>query len=163
MPPSVVELPDSRNWRDASGGLPVAHIRTMEETYRDFPASENFNMLVLTTFGCAALWLAAIGIAAQAGRGCETALSETASGVRVERARSTAFRPVNIRPRPNALTSRARCVFLLQAKSGALANRRDDHSRLFCWEVDEFRSGQRWPPNGHDNGGEARHGARSMA
>ncbi|MDE3160147.1 MAG: FtsX-like permease family protein [Acidobacteriota bacterium] len=49
--------------RAASGGLPVAHIRTMEETISRSTASENFNMLVLTIFGCAALLLAAIGIA----------------------------------------------------------------------------------------------------
>ena len=48
--------------REASGGLPVARVRTMEETISRSTAPENFNMLVLTIFGCAALLLAAIGI-----------------------------------------------------------------------------------------------------
>jgi predicted lysophospholipase L1 biosynthesis ABC-type transport system permease subunit len=48
--------------REVSGGLPVARIRTMEETISRSTAAENFNMLVLTIFGCAALLLAAIGI-----------------------------------------------------------------------------------------------------
>lgn len=48
--------------REASKGLPVAQIRTMEETLSSSTATENFNMLVLTIFGCSALLLAAIGI-----------------------------------------------------------------------------------------------------
>jgi ABC-type antimicrobial peptide transport system permease subunit len=48
--------------REASGGLPVARVRTMEETISRSTAAQNFNMLVLTIFGCAALLLAAIGI-----------------------------------------------------------------------------------------------------
>jgi ABC-type antimicrobial peptide transport system permease subunit len=48
--------------RDASGGLPIARIRTMEETLSRSAATQNFNMLVLTIFGCSALLLAAIGI-----------------------------------------------------------------------------------------------------
>jgi len=48
--------------REVSGGLPVARIRTMEEILSRSTAAENFNMLVLTIFGCAALVLAAIGI-----------------------------------------------------------------------------------------------------
>jgi predicted permease len=48
--------------RHASGGLPVARIRTMEEILSRSTARENFNMLVLTIFGCSALLLAAIGI-----------------------------------------------------------------------------------------------------
>jgi putative ABC transport system permease protein len=48
--------------REASGGLPVADVRTMEQTISRSTAAENFNMLVLTIFGCAALLLAAIGI-----------------------------------------------------------------------------------------------------
>ena len=48
--------------REASGGLPVARVRTMEEILSRSTAAENFNMLVLTIFGCAALLLAAIGI-----------------------------------------------------------------------------------------------------
>ena len=48
--------------REASGGLPVARNRTMEQAVSRSTAAENFNMLVLTIFGCAALVLAAIGI-----------------------------------------------------------------------------------------------------
>jgi len=47
--------------REATG-LPVAHVRTMEEVISRSTAAENFNMLVLTIFGCAALLLASIGI-----------------------------------------------------------------------------------------------------
>ncbi len=48
--------------REASGGLPVAHIRSMDEIVVQSTARADFNMLVLTIFGCAALLLAAIGI-----------------------------------------------------------------------------------------------------
>lgn len=40
----------------------MARIRTMEEVLSRSTATENFNMLVLTIFGCSALLLAAIGI-----------------------------------------------------------------------------------------------------
>jgi ABC-type antimicrobial peptide transport system permease subunit len=63
VPPLSLSSPIRNELREASGGLPVAHIRTMEETISRSSASENFNMLVLTIFGCAALLLAAIGIA----------------------------------------------------------------------------------------------------
>jgi putative ABC transport system permease protein len=48
--------------REASGGLPVAGVRTMDETLSRSTAAENFNTLVLTVFGCSALLLAAMGI-----------------------------------------------------------------------------------------------------
>jgi putative ABC transport system permease protein len=48
--------------QQASGGLPVARVRTMEETVSRSTAAESFNTLVLTIFGCSALLLAAIGI-----------------------------------------------------------------------------------------------------
>jgi putative ABC transport system permease protein len=48
--------------RQASGGLPVARIRSMEEIRSRSTATENFNMIVLAIFGCSALLLAAIGI-----------------------------------------------------------------------------------------------------
>ena len=48
--------------RQASGGFPVAHVRTMDEVVVRSTARENFNMLLLTIFGAAALILAAIGI-----------------------------------------------------------------------------------------------------
>lgn len=48
--------------RQASGGLPVARIATMDEILSQAIARENFNMFVLTVFGAAALVLAAVGI-----------------------------------------------------------------------------------------------------
>ncbi len=47
--------------RTASGGLPVAHVRTMEEIVSRSTARQDFNML-LSIFGGSALVLAAIGI-----------------------------------------------------------------------------------------------------
>ena len=47
---------------DASGGLPVGQIRTMEQVLSRSTVNANFNTLVLTIFGCSALLLAAIGI-----------------------------------------------------------------------------------------------------
>jgi len=46
----------------ASGGLPVAHIRTMEEIVVLKTSRQRFNMLLLTIFGASALLMAAIGI-----------------------------------------------------------------------------------------------------
>jgi predicted permease len=63
VPPLSLSSSIRNELREASGGLPVAHIRTMEETISRSTAAENFNMLVLTIFGCGALLLAAIGIA----------------------------------------------------------------------------------------------------
>jgi predicted permease len=48
--------------RFASGGFPVAHIRTMEEAMGTSTARQSFNMVLLTIFGGVALILAAIGI-----------------------------------------------------------------------------------------------------
>jgi putative ABC transport system permease protein len=48
--------------RIASGGLPVAHIRTMEEIEARNIARQRFNMLLLTVFGSAGLLMAAIGV-----------------------------------------------------------------------------------------------------
>jgi len=48
--------------RQASGGLPVARVRTMDEVVVQSTAREDFNMVLLTIFGCSALLLAAIGI-----------------------------------------------------------------------------------------------------
>jgi putative ABC transport system permease protein len=48
--------------RLASGGFTVAHVRTMDEVMQRSTVHENFNMLLLTIFGAAALVLAAIGI-----------------------------------------------------------------------------------------------------
>jgi predicted permease len=48
--------------REASGGLPVAHIRTMEEIDRLIISRQRLNMLLLTFFGASGLLLAAAGI-----------------------------------------------------------------------------------------------------
>ena len=48
--------------RQASGGFPVAHIRTMDEVVGNSTARVSFNMLLLGIFGAVALILAAIGI-----------------------------------------------------------------------------------------------------
>ncbi len=48
--------------REASGGLPVAHIRDMDELVVQDTSRQRFNMLLLTIFGSAALLMAAIGI-----------------------------------------------------------------------------------------------------
>jgi len=48
--------------RDASGGLPVAHIRTMDELEARNTSRQRFNMLLLTIFGGAGLLMAAIGV-----------------------------------------------------------------------------------------------------
>src|SRR5579863_9310080 len=48
--------------RIASGGFPVAHVRTMDEMVSRSTSRESFNMSLLTIFGGVALVLAAIGI-----------------------------------------------------------------------------------------------------
>ena len=48
--------------REASGGLPVAHIRTMEELEATNIAQQRLNMLLLSVFGFAGLLMAAIGV-----------------------------------------------------------------------------------------------------
>ena len=48
--------------REASGGLPVAHVRTMAEVEVRNTARQRFNMLLLTIFGGAGLMMAAIGV-----------------------------------------------------------------------------------------------------
>jgi ABC-type antimicrobial peptide transport system permease subunit len=48
--------------REASGGLPIAHIRSMDEIVVSTTSRQRFNMLLLTVFGASALLVAAIGI-----------------------------------------------------------------------------------------------------
>jgi putative ABC transport system permease protein len=48
--------------REATGGLPVARVKSMDEILVRSTARSDFNMLLLTVFGCAALLLAAIGV-----------------------------------------------------------------------------------------------------
>jgi len=48
--------------RQVSGGLPVAHIRSMTQVVAQSTARATFNTLLLTVFGAAALVLAMVGI-----------------------------------------------------------------------------------------------------
>jgi predicted permease len=48
--------------REATGGLPVARVKSMDEIIVSSTARSDFNMLLLTVFGAAALVLAAIGV-----------------------------------------------------------------------------------------------------
>jgi len=52
----------AKQLRIASGGFPVAHVRTMDEVMGRSTARQSFNMLLLSVFGAVALLLAAIGI-----------------------------------------------------------------------------------------------------
>jgi predicted permease len=60
--PRTLVKPITAALRDASGGLPVAHVRTMDEIEARNTARQRFNMLLLTVFGFAGLLMAAIGI-----------------------------------------------------------------------------------------------------
>ena len=60
--PHAVVTPVTSALREATGGLPVAHIRTMEEVDRLVISQQRFNMLLLTVFGMSGLLLAAVGI-----------------------------------------------------------------------------------------------------
>jgi predicted permease len=52
----------SASLRETSGGLPVAHIRTMDEIEAQNIARQRLNMLLLMVFGSAGLLMAAIGV-----------------------------------------------------------------------------------------------------
>jgi predicted permease len=52
----------SEQLRQASGGFPVARVRSMDEVVVQSTARESFNMLLLSIFGASALVLASIGI-----------------------------------------------------------------------------------------------------
>jgi predicted permease len=60
--PHTLISPISAGLREASGGLPVAHIRTMEELEAVNIARQRLNMLLLSVFGFAGLLMAAIGV-----------------------------------------------------------------------------------------------------
>ncbi len=60
--PRTLVAPITGALREASGGLPVAHVRTMDEIEVRNTARQRFNMLLLTVFGSAGLLMAAIGI-----------------------------------------------------------------------------------------------------
>jgi putative ABC transport system permease protein len=60
--PHALVAPVTSALREASSGLPVAHIRTMDEIYSLTISRQRFNMLLLTVFGASGLLLAAAGI-----------------------------------------------------------------------------------------------------
>jgi predicted permease len=60
--PHQVAATVAEQLRQASGGLPVARIRSMDEVVLRSIARQDFNMLLLTVFAASALLLAAIGI-----------------------------------------------------------------------------------------------------
>jgi putative ABC transport system permease protein len=60
--PQTLRGPITEQLRQASGGFPVANVRTMDEVVMRSTARQDFNMLLLTIFGGVALTLAGIGI-----------------------------------------------------------------------------------------------------
>jgi predicted permease len=60
--PHALSTAIQKELREASGGLPVARIKSMDEIVVQSTARADFNMLLLTVFGGAALLLAAIGV-----------------------------------------------------------------------------------------------------
>jgi putative ABC transport system permease protein len=60
--PNSVASAIKQELTQASGGLPVAGVRTMDEVVLQSTARADFNMTLLTIFGGSALLLAAIGI-----------------------------------------------------------------------------------------------------
>ncbi len=60
--PEAMSAAIQNELRQASGGLPVARVRSMEQVVVESTSRADFNMLLLTIFGCAALLLAAVGI-----------------------------------------------------------------------------------------------------
>jgi putative ABC transport system permease protein len=62
MQPFSLSAAIQKELQAASGGLPVAHIRSMDDVVVESTARANFNMSLLTIFAAIALLLAAIGI-----------------------------------------------------------------------------------------------------
>jgi putative ABC transport system permease protein len=60
--PHTLVTPITVALRDVSGGLPVAHIRTVDEVEVRSISRQRFNMLLLTIFGVSGLLMAAIGV-----------------------------------------------------------------------------------------------------
>lgn len=60
--PHALAAPVTAALREVTGGLPVAHIRTMDEIDSLLISRQRFNMLLLTVFGASGLILAAVGI-----------------------------------------------------------------------------------------------------
>ncbi|HEX5424442.1 MAG TPA: ABC transporter permease [Candidatus Acidoferrales bacterium] len=62
MQPFSISKEIQHELRDASGGLPVGNVRSMEQVTGDSLAQSDFNTTLLTIFAAVALLLAAIGI-----------------------------------------------------------------------------------------------------
>lgn len=62
VPPFSLGAAIQNELRTASGGLPVAHLQSMEQVVGETTARTDFNMALLTIFAGVALLLAAIGI-----------------------------------------------------------------------------------------------------
>jgi putative ABC transport system permease protein len=60
--PYTLRAPIAAALRETSGGLPVAHIRSMQEIEARNIASQRFNMMLLIIFGSAGLLMAVIGV-----------------------------------------------------------------------------------------------------
>ena len=60
--PHTLVRPTAVALREATGGLPVGHVRTMNEIASATISRQRFSMLLLTIFGSSALLMAAIGI-----------------------------------------------------------------------------------------------------
>jgi putative ABC transport system permease protein len=60
--PSQLSSAIQNQLEQASGGLPLASVRSMDEVMSQSTASQDFNALLMSIFGCTALLLAAIGI-----------------------------------------------------------------------------------------------------
>ncbi|HEY2014046.1 MAG TPA: ABC transporter permease [Bryobacteraceae bacterium] len=61
-PPDALRSAIARELEQASGGLPVAQVRSMDQLVAESTSREDFNMTLLSIFGCSALLLAVIGI-----------------------------------------------------------------------------------------------------
>src|SRR5271155_1771716 len=62
LPPFSLSADIQRELREASDGLPVAHIRSMQQVVGESTAQSDFYMTLLTIFAGVALLLAAIGV-----------------------------------------------------------------------------------------------------
>ncbi len=62
LPPFSLSADIQRELREASDGLPVAHIRSMQQVVGESTARNDFYMTLLTIFASVALLLAAIGV-----------------------------------------------------------------------------------------------------
>jgi putative ABC transport system permease protein len=60
--PNFIRRPIELALGEATGGLPVAEVRTMDEVEARDTARQRFNMILLTIFGIAGLLMAAIGV-----------------------------------------------------------------------------------------------------